>query len=695
MQFASLYDAASKYANLGLAVFPLYPKSKRPATKHGCKDATTDGAQIKAWWQENPNYNIGIATGRVSGGLFVIDLDIDENKGIDGYHSLNDWCRKYGEFPDTWTSITGRGGYHLFFKSKDEIQNRTGVIEGVDIRGDGGYVVAPPSMHENGKEYEWEYDPEDIQLAGCTDTIKFFLNIGKSDTHSTFHAPDRIPSGERNATLFKFACMMQAKGASDQAVYAATKAENESKCDVPISDEELKLLVNNVVKNYEKGKPVYFDTSGNAIQGEHEPFFQTSPDGKILQTIANCAEAIEFDPGLYGKIKYNELSYSPFVCGELPWDRSETYREWSNSDDSNLKSYIEKTYGLKSMNKIDEAFKMVVIRNKFNPVIDMLEYVYRNEWDGSTGNIKKLLPEYLGVEDTEYTEEVMKIFMLGAICRVYYPGCKFDYMPVLLGDQGIGKSTFARYLSMNNSWYNDNFNTVDGDKAAEKLRGMWMVEMAELLATKRAKEVESIKAFLTSTADNYREPYARRTELRKRVCVFIGTTNNNQFLTDQTGNRRFLPLIARKDFCKKSLFNDMDNVMKDFKNAWGEAMDLFYKANKKPELVLPEHIQSYAEKMQSSHMEEDSRIGVIQNWLNLLEEEVDRVCTAMIYQKALGYGDSQIPDRRTNRDLHDIMQNSIVGWKKYDGTGDGRAHCGSYGKQVCYVRIDSSGRYGR
>lgn len=415
MDYPSMYHAAMEYIKMGLAVFPLEERGKRPITRNGCKDATTDAAQVKAWWQQYPESNIGIATGSRSGGIFVIDLDVDEDRGIDGYHMLEDWQRENGRFPDTWTAITGRGGY-------------------------------------------------------------------------------------------------------------------------------------------------------------------------------------------------------------LPWEHINKYREWNNADDSNLKSYIESRYGLKSMEKIMEALNVVMNRNPYNPVKEMLESIYK-KWDKKTGYIENLLPDYLGVEKTDYATECMKLFMLGAISRAYYPGCKFDYMPVFVGKQGIGKSTFLRLLAMNNSWYNDNFNTVEGDKAPEKLRGMWMVELAELLATKKAKEVESIKAFLTSTVDTYRPPYGRRTEQRPRVCVFAGTTNNDHFLTDRTGNRRFLPIVTRKEYVKKSMFENQEAVIRDFENAWGEAMQLFKDANEKPVLILPKKMQEYVENKQAEYMEEDVRVGIIQEWLNHTKEE--------------------------------------------------------------------------
>lgn len=686
MEYPSMYHAAIDYIKRGLAVFPLEEKGKRPKTRNGFKDATTDAAQVKAWWQQWPNANIGIATGKRSGGIFVIDLDIDEDKGIDGYHTLEDWQRENGKFPETWTAITGRGGYHLYFHSNSEIKNRAGIIDGVDVRGDGGYVVAPPSIHSNGNRYEWEYDPEEYDLADANNNVKFFLETGINSPGERFSMPDIVNAGERNEMIFRFACMMQAKGASDESVFAATMAENNAKCNPPMNEKEVRVIVNSVLK-YQKGKPIHISDNGVATQGWREPVFATTEKGYIKKTIENTCEAIEYDEKLWGHIKYNELSYSPFVVGSLPWEHQNMYREWTNADDSNLKAYIEAKYGLGSMEKTMEALNIVVNRNKFNPVVDMLEDIYDHKWDKQYGHIRKLLPEYLGAEDSEYNFECMRLFMLGAISRAHYPGCKFDYMPVFVGKQGIGKSTFLRLLAMNNAWYNDNFNTIEGDKAPEKLRGMWMVELAELLATKKAKEVESIKAFLTSTVDTYRPPYGRRTEQRPRVCVFAGTTNNDHFLTDRTGNRRFLPIVTRKEFVKKSMFKNPDEVQRDFENAWGEAMDIFKKANGHPSLILPEDLQQLVEDKQSEYMEEDVRVGIIQEWLDKTEES--RVCVAMIYEKALGY-DGCKPSKYESTELHSIMTNQIKGWERLKTSNGGRSRCGNYGTQICYIRREDN-----
>lgn len=320
------------------------------------------------------------------------------------------------------------------------------------------------------------------------------------------------------------------------------------------------------------------------------------------------------------------------------------------------------------------ALTIVATQNKFNPVTEFLESL---KWDGEK-HIENLLPDYLGVEKNEYSVECMKLFMLGAISRAYQPGCKFDYIIVLVGSQGCGKSTFLRALSCNDEWFNDNFNTVEGDKATERLRGFWIVEMAELLAVKRAQDVEAIKSFITSTSDTYRPPYGRRTEHRPRKVVFAGTTNNTHFLTDRTGNRRYLPLAVNKHNAKKSLFEDKEKVMEDFRQAWAEALAIYKSGNFS--LTLPNHLTDCVSSVQAEYLEEDVRTGIIQEYLDKLTD--NEVCIAQIYREALGneFGN---PSRRESNELHDIMQNNIHGWVRMKK----KKRIGSWGPQIGYRRI--------
>ena len=257
----SMKEWALYYASLGLAVFPLKPQGKAPLTEHGCKDATWEETQIERWWARWPSAGIGIATGEASGGLLVIDLDVDEDKGIDGRESLRRWEMAHGPLPgNTWLSITGRGGYHYFYQVNRETKNRAGLYEGVDVRGDGGYIVAPPSIHPNGRAYEWEQGPEDGPLAEADGRVWAFLAGGDKSQRAegqgggqSFEAPEQIPEGQRVQTLMRLLCSQQAKGLSDGAIRAAVRAENEAKCVPPLTDAELEKEV----FRYEKGTAPY------------------------------------------------------------------------------------------------------------------------------------------------------------------------------------------------------------------------------------------------------------------------------------------------------------------------------------------------------------------------------------------------------------------------------------------------------
>ena len=674
-----MQKAAMEYVQRGYAIFPIKYKGKTPLTKNGVKNASNDPTQVQEWWDKWPDANIGLATGQINN-IVVIDLDVDEDSGVNGFDSIRDWQRDNGELPKTWTSKTGRNGQHIIYRTAEKFKNRVGILPCVDVRADGGYIVAPPSTHPNGNKYEWLCSPDDCEISPINEIIRKFLDTGNNQLvqSTALEIPDKVGKGKRNDTMFKIACSLQSKGLTDDAIFSACSAENSARFSPPLDEKELRTIIASVTGRFLKGAPIFFDSAGKAVQGQREPHLERNDKGKPLNIIANLSEAIEFDAMLYGKIKYNTIAYSPFVIGALPWDSNpNNFREWTNFDDSALKSYIEQKYGLSVQKNFNDAFNNVVGNKRFNPVEDMLVDIWQNRWDKKTGHIRKLLPDYLGAPDDDYTYEVIKIFMLGAISRGINPGCKFDYMPVFVGPQGVGKSTFLRYLSLNNAWYNDNFNTIEGDKATEKLRGMWMVELAELLATKKAKEVESIKAFITSTCDSYRTPYDRRTEQRPRACVFAGTTNSQLFLVDRTGNRRFLPVTvggARK----KSLFTNDVSIIADFENAWGEAMQIYMDANGKPSLKLPEYISDAVQAMQEKHTEEDPRVGIIQNWLDN-RDLGEKVCAVQIWKEALE-NEFKPYTRKDITEIHQILQQTD--WVK----GDQKARVGKYGVQSYYSK---------
>lgn len=259
----SMKQWALAYANKGLAVFPLWEKSKKPMTANGCKDATADINIVKRWWETSPNANIGIATGSRSGGLVVIDLDIDEEKGKDGYGVFRDWEKEHGELPDTWRSITGRGGYHLFYKDSATNRNKTNLYDGVDIRGEGGYVVAPPSVHPNGRRYEWELSPEEFPLVEVDTTVIEFLRGDIPDAPPQWEKPQRfqcpveIPDGDRTKALISVVGSMKGKCFPDKAIRAAVLEINADFVP-PLTEDELRTEVFPSLKNLKEGDAPYY-----------------------------------------------------------------------------------------------------------------------------------------------------------------------------------------------------------------------------------------------------------------------------------------------------------------------------------------------------------------------------------------------------------------------------------------------------
>lgn len=388
-----------------------------------------------------------------------------------------------------------------------------------------------------------------------------------------------------------------------------------------------------------------------------------------LQTRKNCVTVLGADPALSGKIKYNTLSNRKNVEGALPWNREESLREWTEVDTEYLLYYMETYYLISSDKKIMSALEIIADVHKFNPFIDMLNSV---TWDGAP-RIENLLTDYLGVKKTHYSIECMRLLMLGAISRAFSPGTKFDYVIVVSGAQGIGKSTFFRKLICNEEWYLENLKDVSrGKDSGELLQGKIIVEFNELLAFRGS--VENIKSFVTLTADEYRGAYARESTKKPRTCVFVGTTNDSQFLVDKTGNRRFLPLECGIEPITKSLFIDDDILRYEFAQAWAEAYEI-YKSGKFT-LTVSKDLIEYVEAVQEDFKEDDPLVGMIQKWLDCHDD--DYTCSIQIASEALK---DENPDRKRINQINRIMNNDVTGWIK------GTTHrFRDYGKQRCYQR---------
>lgn len=379
---------------------------------------------------------------------------------------------------------------------------------------------------------------------------------------------------------------------------------------------------------------------------------QTTEKG-VKQTIGNCIKALCFDENFSGNIKYNIFTGKIDIVKGAYWKRDSI--EISDNDFDNILLYLEQNYGLINKDKIMSAINIVARENEYHPIRDVLNSLTFTRG----GYIEDLFPIYLGVEKSEYCTEVTKIFMFGAINRVFVPGCKFDTMLCIVGGQGIGKSTMFRLLAIKNEWFTDDLKKINDDKYFERMVGHWIIEMSEMLAVKSASSIEDLKAFLTRQSDTYRIPYSRFSKDNPRQCVFGGTTNDSSFLPDdKTGNRRFLPIVANRPAVIHPLENEKE-AREFVLNAWAEAMEIYRTG--KYSTILSDGLNDYLKKLQSDLMPEDTRVGVIQEWLDSYEGE--RVCTLMIYREAFN-NPYDNPTPKEAKEINDIMNHRIHGWEK-------------------------------
>ena len=264
---SELMESALGYALRGWRVFPLHGvdangctcgkpdcerQGKHPRTEHGLDDATRDVARIRDWWQRWPNANIGIATGAASG-LVVLDID-PRHSGLKTLEALK---RKHGGVPRTLTVLTGSGGHHAYFAhpGHTKIRNSSGRLgDGIDVRGDGGYVVAPPSVHRSGNHYKIVREAEPAPMPPWVDAS----TNGTTAIAST--VADAIPEGERNATLTSLAGSMRRRGMSEQEILAALQVTNRERCKPPMTDEEVAGVARSVSRYQPERKPTPTET---------------------------------------------------------------------------------------------------------------------------------------------------------------------------------------------------------------------------------------------------------------------------------------------------------------------------------------------------------------------------------------------------------------------------------------------------
>lgn len=330
--------------------------------------------------------------------------------------------------------------------------------------------------------------------------------------------------------------------------------------------------------------------------------------GLIESSASNILLILENDVRISGRLRRDVESGMLWAVGEkLPWREIPTGADlWGDTDDASLRIYLETRYGIVAKGKIEDAVAMTAAAAPYDPLRERLEHL--PEWDG-VERIDTLLIDALGAEDSYYVRQVTRKTLVGAIRRALRPGCKWDYMLILEGAQGLGKSSFWEMIA-GARFFTDSLTLRDVENpkiAAEKMRGNWIVEVAELDGMAKAS-IERLKSFLTTKEDNFRAAYARHASVFKRRCIVVGTVNNlNGYLRDATGNRRFWPVRVSEKLDRALLTPDyIDQV-------WAEAKALDA-AGETP--YLDEVAEAQAREWQREAMEADPREGLVRAYLD-------------------------------------------------------------------------------
>jgi predicted P-loop ATPase len=379
---------------------------------------------------------------------------------------------------------------------------------------------------------------------------------------------------------------------------------------------------------------------------------QKSEGGIPRQTISNCRSVLMLDPMLKDRIRRNNLSGMTDLVGEVPWKRA-GIPTMTDTDLHEIECYLETKYDLRSEKAVQKAIDIIANDHQYNPILEHLESL---AWDGQP-RIRTLLPIFLGAEENDYTEQVTLLLMRAALKRLYEPGCKFDSMICLVGDQGAGKSTFFRFLALRDEWFSDDLKRLEDENIYRKLQGHWIIEMSEMLATANARSIEDTKAFLSRQKDTYKIPYDRFPRDFPRQCIFVGTTNSLQFLPfDRSGNRRFIPLRINSEKAQINLLADEVSSRAYLEQAWAEMMEIFKNEETHP-LTLPDDMQDYLKTLQKEYMPEDARDGILLSWLE--DQSPDYVCSLMIWRDA--FGEQGRPKAWDVREINEMM-NRLTDW---------------------------------
>lgn len=397
-----------------------------------------------------------------------------------------------------------------------------------------------------------------------------------------------------------------------------------------------KREIKNRVKEYEKSEMFKAredqivgsgsESEKEALANLFERLEKNEKTGAVKSTGTNIRTIISEDPRLAGKVYYNEFDQYITMGEPMPWvdpEKRKTPCVWRDSDDAELRLFLERVYGIRSAAATEDALVSVAHEHSRHPV---KEFILKAEWDG-VPRLDTVFIDYFKTDDNIYYREAARMFFAGAVKRIFEPGCKHDICIVIHGAQGIGKSTFLSRIAGEEFHKDDKLQLSRGNAkdAMEQIQDSFIYEIAELQGYENS--LDDVKGFISKRFDSYRAPYAKRKVTSPRHTVFAATSNNAAFLRDPTGERRFWPIQSRaayddpENYPEKTIFEnwmdyDDEHTLTDdmIAQLWAEAYTI-YKNGEAEKIDLSRDAKIILEEIQAAYKFEDGEKQLILNYL--------------------------------------------------------------------------------
>lgn len=573
---ANPLDQALRFLALGLSIIPIKARDKRPALsswKEFQKRKPTE-EEIRGWFSQDSNLNLAIVTGAVSR---VVVIDGDSPEAVS-------WLAT--NHPSPVRTLTSKGRKHYWFLHPGHEVRNGAKLAGMalDVRGDGGYVVAPGSVHSSGAIYEEEGDWSDLdslpvfQASWLSEKIQPLVNpqdaMEKRVRAYLAATPGAIQGQGGDAHTFRVACKLVREFALPEDQALAYLCDWNSKCVPAWSMIDLRKKIASALKSGTSPMGSKLDehthdprpntwrppTGGQAESvetggsGSLDELLHRNDKGKIQKTAGNLSKILRLHHQWGARLALNEMTRDVIYDGAVVGD---VFVDW-------VQEQIEDAWHL-NFGREDIAAKILAqaSRQPIHPVRDWLSSL--RPWDG-VERIRRIAPEIIGDTSPLAFQYIFRT-MIGAVRRVFHPGTKMDTVLILTGKQGALKSTFFKILAGEDN-FGDSPIDLESKEGPMVLHRSWFNEFAEIDHVTSNRDVERLKAFLSTSKDIFRPTYGRSVGVFPRSCIIVGTANKDELLVDPTGSRRFWPIKIGKNLELGMLHEWREQL-------WAEALDAY------------------------------------------------------------------------------------------------------------------------